>query len=325
MALSRRDRRVQRLDLMSYQQKSTQWKVDDPLGSSAWLPTAPALAPKDVITDKCGNIISVPRFAEKPCFGIPTAWLRHARRKPVYVKRLKEKTHNRPCDRCLASEACRSIVLERIKYVARDNSPFARHLKNWVREGGLEKGGFDVAYTKLKHRGWSALTYPLESADFSDSNAENVRRYWIEKKNAAAKVAAGKERFRLRQAWKSGEELSNLREGLTEGAKVRAVAFHEAKKWDDPPKYLRSLPSNSIARICNVWWAREFARYTSQDRNASRIARIAIEQRRLVDYSHTSLRQMVKRDLEVIRQLESSAGYNGGTPLWPKFKHPAVS
>ncbi|MBX7514909.1 hypothetical protein K3179_10185 [Qipengyuania sp. GH38] len=325
MSLSKRDRRVQRLDLLNYQEKSFRWKREDPVGNGFGLPEKPELSPEQVKTDGLGNILSIPQFAEKPCFGIPTAWLRHAHLKPVYVNRTGRKEHNSRCDRCLAAKACKSVVLERIKAVARRDSDFAEAFKAWSKAGGLRKGGFDVACEKLNHRGWSALTYPLEIAEFADANAAYVRKYWIEKERKAANIAAGKERHRLRQAWKSGEDLDRLRSGLDEGTKLRAIALHEAIIRDQPPKYLLRYPSRSIARVCRVWWSREFARYTGQDRNPSRIATIAVKEGRINEYGHTSLRQMVKRDLLLIKKLESSAGYNGGSPIWPKFNHPAVS
>ena len=324
MSLSKQDRRMQRLDLMSYREKSIRWKRKDPLGTGVGLTTGPNLKPEQVATDGRGNIQSISAFVRKPCFGIPTAWLRHAHQPPTYVNRLDQWIHNGRCDRCLASEACEKVAIERVKWVARTKSDFRRAFKAWKDAGGLERSGFEKALAALGEKGWSAVCYPLDTASFSTVNEPHVRAFWQMREAEAAKKAKGKERFRLREAWKAGEELNVLREGLTGGAKERASLLLTVIKGPETPKYLAKFPKDSITRICNVWWSREFAHLTGRPINDSQVASIAIDQGR-IGISHSSLRQMVKKDRARIKKLESAAGYNGGTPIWPKFIHPALA
>lgn len=322
MALSDRDRHVRHLDLLSYQDKSRRFRRENPFKSGTKISAKPQITRDEVHTDGDGNVIGTPSITEKPCFGIPTAWLRHAHQPPTYVKRLDQKVHNGRCDKCLATDACKKVATERIKSVAKDRPDFRGPLRKWIEAGGLEEGGFAKAFGALGEKGWSAVCYPLDIASFTSTNDPNVRAYWQEREDEAAKKARGKERYRLRQAWKADEELDVLREGLTEGAKEREKLLHAVIKGPDTPRYLTSLPVSSISRLCNVWWAREFARLTGRPINDSQIASVAIDQRR-IDMAHSSLRQMVRKDRPRIEKLERAAGYNGGTPIWPRFTHPA--
>lgn len=324
MALSDRDRHVRHLDLLSYQDKSRRFKRCDLFKPGTKIYAKPRITPDEVQTDGDGNVIGAPMIAEKPCFGIPTAWLRHAHQPPTYVKRLDQKVHNGRCDKCLAAKACNKVAIERIKRVAQVRPDFRRPFRNWKDEGGLEKGGFAKAFGVLGENGWSAVCYPLDIASFTTTNDIRVRAFWREKEAFAQRTARGKERFRLRKAWKADEDLDVLREGLTEGAKERAKLLHTMISGPNTPRYLARFPITSISRLCNVWWSREFVRLTGRPINDSQIASVAIEQRR-IDMSHSSLRQMVKKDCPRIAKLESAAEYNGGTPIWPKFIHPALA
>lgn len=324
MALSDRDRHVRYLDLLSYQDKSRRFRRCDPFKPGTKIYAKPRITPDEVQTDGGGNVIGAPMIVEKPCFGIPTAWLRHAHQPPTYIRRLDQKVHNGRCDKCLAADACKKVATERIKNVAQDRRDFRGPIRKWIGAGGLEEGGFAKAFGALGETGWSAVCYPLDTASFTTTNDPNVRAYWRERADEAAKKASGKERFRLRQAWRADEDLDVLRQGLTEGAKERARLLFAVIMGSQRPSYLTSFPQDSITRLCNVWWSREFVRLTGRPINDSQIATVAIEQRR-IDMSHSSLRQMVKKDCLRIAKLESAAKYNGGTPIWPKFVHPALA
>lgn len=324
MALSNRDRHVRHLDLLSYQDKSRRFRREEPFRPGTKIYAKPQITRDEVQTDGDGNVIRTPLIAEKPCFGIPTAWLRHAHQPPTYVKRKDERIHNGRCDKCLATDACKKVATERIKSVAKDRPDFRGPFRQWIEAGGLEKSGFAKAFGALGENGWSAVCYPLDIASFTTSNDPHVRAFWQEREDEAAKKARGREQFRLRKAWKADEDLDVLREGLTEGAKERVKLLHAVINGPDTPRYLASFPVSSISRLCNVWWAREFARRTGRPINDSQIASVAIDQRR-IDMAHSSLRQMVRKDRSRIAKLESAAGYNGGTPIWPKFIHPALA
>jgi hypothetical protein len=221
-------------------------------------------------------------------------------------------------------EACVSIVKERLGFSAKNDTEFRARFVKWSDAGGLGKGGFGKAHAKLGQRAWRELIAPLHGADFTNSNDTAARRRWDElDANAEARRKAS-DRRHLREERKSRQELSQFISGLDDGFQVRKKLLGEAIESKDPPGYLKRLPLASVDRICSVWWGREYAGLTGQKENPSRIAHCMIERGRHMGRSHNVLRADVKVDFIRIRRLDSSAKYNGGTPIWPTFKHPAL-
>ena len=289
------------------------------------MPTGIELTRQDVGTDGKGNVTSMPLLVGKPCFGIPAAYLRHGRARSVYVRDSGMSVHNSRCDRCNAHDACVFLAKERLRSLASQDAEFANDLKMWAKGGGITRGGFERASKVPGIKVFNRIASKLASANFKSTNDQQVREYWKERAEKAAIEERGKERYAMRKAWKNMQRLPELTKGLDCGAADRECLLRSAMSGPNPPKYLRRVPDESVERIAAVWWAREFARQTGQALNPSRYARIIIEQR--LDghiIPHGTLRQMVPDDLKRIRQLEADAKYNGGSAIWPKFKHPAL-
>jgi hypothetical protein len=224
----------------------------------------------------------------------------------------------------MIADACIEVVTRRLAVLAERDAVFAEALDAWVGAGGVEDGGFAVAYEKLGPGAWTKVQSPLRFAGFKSVNDEVVKRRWAELRAMAAQAETRSKRYHLRTRWKDARALVLLVDGLDEGRRERERLLRAALAHAERPSYLRYLPSESIARLGATWWGREYARFTGRPINPSRIARILIENERGLGRSHSVLRAMVKDDLRRIAKLESSAAYNGGAPIWPKFVHPRL-
>lgn len=316
---------LKRLELEPYTAKVLRWGGRDPIPEAVRLSNTAKFLPAHVKTDKAGNITRMPELTGKPCFGIPTAYLRHGRRRASYVPRLKERKHNSRCDRCKIRKACVKVVIERVKVVAQASSEFRQLLGVWSEAEGMEAGGFDRASEKLGKGHWTRMIHLLAEVDFSNSNDEHVAAHWDERCAEAEKKERNAKAAALRSAWAKGDRLEYLTDGLDAGARERAQALEDLLQSDSVPKYLKRFPIESVERVTTVWWGREFAMLTGKKENANAIATILRAQGRSLDKSQSVLRAAVKKDLEqYIPKLEANAKYNGGTAIWPKFQHPAL-
>lgn len=323
MSLSSNQRQLRELDLESYEEKSIRWSREHPVPPGVRLNNRTTVREFDVKTDDNGNIMRMPVLIGKPCFGIPAALLRHGRAQAQYVRRLKGRTHNSRCDRCKVSDACQKVVVERITTLELSDTKFRASFDAWEGADGLEEGGFQLATDKLGYGAWTLVQSPLRFAEFSSSNDESVSSCWKEAEADAATEAKRKSEWSVRDRWKNGKTLEKLCEGLDMGRAERE-AILKAAFLATGQSSLHGVRSESIQRHGAIWWGREFARLTGQALNPSRIARIAIENRRFTEQSHSVLRQAARADLARIRKLESDAAYNQGVPIWPKFRHPAL-
>lgn len=324
MPLPRNQKKLRRLDVESYQEKSLTWSREKPVDKGVRISNKASFKPHRVETDGHGNVVDMPPLAGKPCFGIPTAFLRHGRAPAVYVKRLKERVHNSRCDLCNIRKACKKLVGERARYLAETQPEFHSLIHNWIEAGGLEKGGFAVAHKELGQGAWTRIGHFLQSANFSNSNDAFVAEHWAAKMSQAQKSEEGRARTFFRTAWKHNRQHDVLIEGLDTGRDERLQILDDLLAEHSPLNYLRWIQPGSAERICAIWWGREFLKLTGQTVNPNRIATCLIEKGRALGKSHAVLRSDAKRDLKAIQRLEASAKYNGGSPKWPKFRHPVL-
>lgn len=325
MSLTSNQYRLSTMDLEPYEKKSRRWGKRNPVAKGAQISNSVSFERSDVKTDGKGNVISMPPLVGKPCFGIPTAHLRQGRGSDVYVNKLRRTVNGSRCSRCNISDPCNSLVRERIECVLKASAQFRVNLKEWIDAGGGRQGGFDGAYDALGDRAWRVLCYPLHEANFHNANDDEVKQYWREREANAMQQRKGKYQWALRMAWKGKEKLRELFAGLDQGEQERESILRGQLASYKAPAHVKAIPAGSVDRICSVWWAEQFCKATGEALNASRLAQVMIDWDRGEGKKHNVLRQMVATDLKRIRKLESSAKYNNGVPIWPKFKHPALT
>lgn len=311
---------LRNLELMDYADKVYRFGQEQPLKSGDKLSNKVKFEVEQVLTDGLGNLTQMPPLLRKPCFGIPTAYLRHSFAAPKYVHRMKKWVHNGRCDRCQISKSCEKVSRERLSYLCQQNSEFRLLFDLWRNSGGLEEAGFAKAFVKLRQRHWTRMVHLLSLCYFESINDVQVTEYW--KKEDASKKAI-RDRIQLKERkllWLEGEDLRGLLNCLQEPTKFRARLLYAASRDDAGPKYIKGIAQSSILMTCRVWCGLQLAKYTGKKENPSSIARCMLNCTDIDSWSHNVLRSRVKTDMVRIRRLESNAKYNNGHAVWPKFK-----
>lgn len=308
-------------DLWEYNVKVMKWsgKVAHPNIKRMRNPIP--LTVSDIQTDSNGNITDMPLLVGRPCFAIPTAYLRQRMASPKYVPNMQRMMPASKCERCKVRQACKAVTVERLRVAATQVPQLTPALRDWTSVGGFDLEGFEKALNILGEAGWRNVYFALQKVDFSSSNDLAVSAYW---KDITEKAYAKATRDRLANGWKNGDETSKLISGLNQGRQERIASLAASISSASPPKYLRRYSPADVNRITAAWWGREYAKLTGKKVNSSSIARIIIETNLNYGIAHSSLRSSVKSDLEKIRKLEACTQYNGGQPIWPRFTHPSL-
>jgi hypothetical protein len=312
---------VSQLERLNYGDKVFSWRQEQPLNHGERLSNQTEFLRHKVETDGSGNIVKMPELYRKPCFGIPTAFLRHYYEAATFIPRTKRREFNGRCSRCKVSKACEKVSSERWAEVAKRDPEFHELLGRWKDNNGLEQGGFAFAF-KILHQGhWSRMVQQLRIQEFNSVNDPLVQEYW-NRQDSLDRIKRQKKSFaRIKRDWKTGKNISVLLERLADSRRSRVKLLVTAARQEKPPKYLKHISTESIGMTCKVWEGRQIAIYMDGKLNASAIATGMKKYADKMDgWSHNALRSRVKADLTRISKLESHAQYNGGTPIWPKYK-----
>ena len=274
----------------------------------------------DIQTDGRGNIVNMPLLIGKPCFAIPTAYLRERCAPPILVN--KRHFPSSKCHKCKVRPGCHKVVVERAKYVDCLTGSLLPPLREWSDAGGVALYGFDKALERLGPKAWQRIGHAFQKVTFLSSNDVAVIQFWDSEKERFAKLRKSAEVKSLQQDWREGRSLTGLITGLHQGREERLTILLSILTVGPKPKYLARVFRVAAERIAAAWWGREFAKFTGGKENPNNIANILIAENMNLGISQSSLRSTVKHDLYRIEKLETVAKYNGGTAIWPKFLHP---
>ena len=317
---SRNSRALEARDRLPYHQKVIKYGRLGGHSRLAKMKSCNKILAKDVQTDGRGNILNMPPLIGKPCFGIPTGYLRE-RCAPQTLAKHRYFPSSK-CYACKVRAGCHKVVVERSKYVDSLTSLLLPPLREWNDAGGVALYGFDVALKKLGPKAWRRIGYAFQKVTFLSSNDISVNRFWDSKRERFAKLRKSAELKKLRQDWREGRSLAGLTTGLHQGRDERLTILLSILTGGHKPKYLARVFQDSAERIAAAWWGREFAKLTGGKENPNNIANILIAENMNFGISQTSLRSTVKDDLYRIKKLETVAKYNGGVAILPKFLHP---
>ena len=284
----------------------------------------PVVLHQDIETDGAGNILKMPPLIGRPCFGIPTAYLRERCVPPKFVPALKVTMPTSKCIACNAQRACHAVIVERLSYVQSKSGTLVPLLQIWRDEGGFTLNCFQQALDKLGPAPWKNITYALQKFIFLSSNVQAINEYWDAEEKRCVSVARSAAIRIVKAEWRKGDSLSSLTAGLDIGGAERVALLQTILATAATPRYLTYVSAKSIDRIAFAWWGREYAKLTGKKDNPNSIAKILIAANLNLKICESSLRSSVKFDLLIIKKLEAQAKYNGGAPIWPKFSHPAL-
>jgi len=332
------------------------WSRDEPTIKGFRIDNKTSIASNQIRLDKVGNIIKMPELLNKPCFGVPTAWLRHGRKKAIFNKNTKQYEHNSRCDVCKVIPACKKVINSRIRWTYGHQSSKIEIFKKWKLELGLEHGGFDIALKQLKAGAWTQIVHDLQSFDFSSVNdqiaLDNSQKALID-----SRIAAELNRKRsLRRRWKakspkdvakrttpilpaprtanpakktqkapelaSRQDLAKLYGWLDEGREQRQAILIALQEAGALPKYLSQMHPGFIDRYGAAWWGRELCRFRGWTINPNAVANAVTTHDRFPGQSQATLRQTFKADLERIARLEKVSAKNGGAAIWQRISLP---
>jgi hypothetical protein len=275
---------------------------------------------KDIQTDGRGNIVKMPPLIGRPCFAIPTGYLRE-RCAPLILANGRCLPSSK-CHGCKVRAGCHKVVVERAMYVNSLTGSLLPPMREWSDAKGFALHGFDKALERLGPIAWRTIASAFQKVTFVSSNDVAVNLFWDSEKERFAKIRKSAEVKKLQQDWREGRSLAGLITGLHQGRDERLTILLSTLTVCPKPKYLERVFKDSAERISSAWWGREFAKLTGGKENPNNIANILIAENINLGISHSSLRSTLKHDLCRIKKLETVAKYNGGAAIWPKFLHP---
>lgn len=308
---------VQQLDAFDYLAKLRHWMRPDP-----WTPDGarlyfknPVIA-RSAIIIRDGHIENMPPLVGRPCFGIPTAFLRY--KDHVRYTRHRGLQPAGRCADCKAREACAYTVERRLRAVPSVTNAWTE----WLQADGpaaFNKVGF--AKSHARHR-WYALYRELARHAFESSNDavaaahyQDQRRLQLEKDQVRQ---ARKRKMARRQGVVDAVDLALL----NDAASARRLRLTLAILHPGTPTELSRIPEASVGELLDVWLGRETMRLMKMKPNAPNIARWITETGRSNgSKNHAALSTRVDRDLKRIDAFERLAWDNG--VLLPPLDHRA--
>ena len=313
---SKNSRSLEARDRLPYDRKVIEYSRLGGHSRLARMKSSEKILAMDVETDGQGNILNMPLLIGKPCFAIPTGYLRERCAPPILAN--GRHLPSSKCHPCKVRPGCHKVVVERAKYVECLTDSLLPPLREW----SVALYGFDKALERLGPKAWQGIGHAFQKVTFVSSNDVAVKQFWDNEKERFAKLRKSAEVKRLQQDWREGRTLAGLIAGLDQGRTERLAILLSTLTLGSKPRYLLRVFQGAAERIVSAWWGREFAKLTGSKENPNNIANILIAENMNLGISQSSLRSTVKHDLDRIKKLETVAKYNGGAAIWPKFLHP---
>jgi hypothetical protein len=315
------EQKLLRLEQMSSAEKIRYWVQERPWeidGKRLRLPPCRSFSPSQIELDSAGNVTRMPLLLSRPCFGQPTAFLRHASRRFVYSPRQKSYQPTR-CERCPVKSACAFVAEERLQSTPK----LAELYREWRNLGGAEQtwptnGPAGTAAVRVRE-----LLLELQKMTFTTHRDQEVRDHY--EQTIEAKLAEDRERKRRereRQAIEKARvgEITPEVERVLDGHRAwRAVEHRRAAAHPKAPRWLRQAQRNDSLFDASVWLAYTRISLRGRDPNpyscAVELHRMGLELHRSVN----ALRDRVGRSIERMHRLQRLNINDPKDPVWPRF------
>jgi hypothetical protein len=296
--------------------RSTRWARAQPLvyhGVNVTTSNKTEFGPSDVEMDDQGNITNMPLLIGRPCFGIPTAYLRHGRKKPQWVQKSQSYKPTR-CMKCKVQAACEKVCRARIKLIPE----MGETIKDWQK-----KGGRVALKTPVKHPkcdvSFEKITRLTKQHPFSSSNDDKVKAFYAKQRIDFLEKDKLRKRKARAKAIKEGAIDDGVMDFLKRSRVFRLILLKQACKEKPLSPRLRHLDEQGIVNTADVWLEKAILLAEKKKVNPSKIAKNLIEKDKSKGVSYDVLRGRVTTDLRRIEFLESSRSSHSRNAVWPKF------
>ncbi len=307
------EKRLRELFSLTPKQQVRYWAGHDPW-KGIRLDNSVEISVNGVLRDGDSNIIRMPLLI-KPCFGQPTAYVRHGGSQPIFHPRFG--TVKSRCMRCLAKEACERVAKARLTATPDIKNAYVRFgqaggsfgLKH-PSECPTAQRQFDgLVAVMVSHGGFRSVNDDAALAELAGRESERKRR------------AAEKKRLARRKAIKRGDFTPEFLDLLEHERKQREAQLVLATSWDGLPRNSDRMPVQSAQITADVWFVRECKQIRGEKVNPASIARSLTDNWPTTYPSSmfNTLRQRTKADLDRVATLERFVVKGFSDPIWPRF------
>lgn len=315
------------LDLLSYAEKVWHFSSEKPWSARRGTPgqykqvTIPMGSVEpffwlNVVTDRCGNVLSMPKLIGRPCFGIVTAYLRHGCMDPVFIRR-QQKTGPSKCGRCRVQSACHNLAKDRIHSTPQLLAAYEK----WKLGGGRKM--FNSHLQLHANQGsFTAFVQLARTTIFTSSNDKVVADYYAKRdadmleKDRIRKIAE------RRMSRKKGVVDRKLVEQSLEERNRRRALLDEATKHPSRPYWMSKLAPNSSSIIADAWLAQYLLSIAHRPITPGQVAKAMMSRKSYQNWNKNSLRSRLRKDLVRVAQLEALVLPGEQNPVWDKFDPP---
>ncbi|CAN5469943.1 hypothetical protein BH10PSE14_BH10PSE14_27420 [soil metagenome] len=267
------------------------------------------------------DIGSMPQLGGKPCFGVPTAWLRFSddRLKWVGTKWVPKR-----CGACLARTGCQKVSEVRL----RCNDEVSQAVSDFFAAGGPSELRSPRYPSSVGARFRDVTDALIRAGSFKNSNdpfAKEWARTEIDRLRGRDRVKKQEQRAKqARQRLREGEISSELIELLGRERQFRKISYRQYLDAIAIPGSKLPMIPQSIARgdpkfTADVWHAATTLRLMKQSSTPYAIASYMITQEIAENHNRESLRDRVRSAVDRIALLESKLMIGSAMPIWPRF------
>ena len=305
---------IDRLEKLSYSQKVALWGKKYPW-EGLKLPNQTKVT-RSSVTVRDGNVVRMPPLAGKPCFGIPTAWLRHGKAVGTMTGKLYQPAR---CTKCLANEGCEKVAEARLGI----DDEIREAVASFRMHGGVKAMDEGGTANRAQEKFWKLDRLLRDRGPYDSINDVFATSYLETEIDRKKKKAVDDKRKQRNRAM-----IENLKSQIID-EKLRIHLLHHQiyrvtryQNFCDTGIAPRSVTTNAIENgrfTADVWLSRVLLQITRQSCTAYSIARHMIHVGDDRGLAHASLRDRITQALVRISLLEKTKMPGSDQLVWEKF------
>lgn len=309
------EKRIRELFEMSPARQIRHWAGDEPWENMK-LPNTTEIRPNQVLRNANNDIIHMPVIL-KPCFGQPTAFVRHGGHRPIRSPRFGAVKSR--CMRCLAQDACERTAKARLMHSDEIKRAYLR-----FQQAGGSFGLDNPFHCPTAEREFEGLVGALTAhGGFSSTNDRAAIEVLDNLEERRKDKHAERKRRQRRASISVGCFDSEFEELLERHRQWREVQLRLVTKTAERrrglPPCINRMPVESARITSQVWLAMVEMKLRKAKTNPSSIAAQLIRRWPAEHGNHNSLRQRVAGDMKRVQSLERTVIHGADHPIWPAF------
>lgn len=294
-----------RLERMSYAEKIRHWGRRDAFrnaeGKNIRLPNPPGFN-RSQVTMRDGHIVQAPPFFGRPCFGIPTAFLRHHQRPSGHDR--NGRLIKTRCLSCNLNDTCGFVAWERLQLSAEVRA---------AHRAFQQAGGTPAMWNRKGSSIWRAPWRELIAALIAHGPLDNVNDTFVaarcrELKDKLRTDALERKRKQRRRAEQEraamGEFSSDFLSVMRRETIYRRIRYEKALETGELPREFSHIPKGGERFDADVWEVLQLQRFSSAKVTAYAVAKRMLEEGRIAHREVDSARQRVGAAIKRSRKLE---------------------